>query len=271
VTWNLQLSILDRQMRKAPLILVSPSIERKGEEFADISISLSRAYQEAVIGAGGLPLAMPATLSQPMIAQCVARCDGVMLTGGEDVEPRFYPNGLPAWLRRKVKVTPDGGERSLRELMVIDEVFRQRKPLLAICRGHQLVNVALGGTLVADIPSQCPGAINHRRMDRRNAVVHQVKLTEASLLAKITGRRMLGVNSTHHQAVARVAQPLQVTAVSPDGVVEGTELGAGAKNWLPFFLSVQFHPERLANRLPEHQAIFRAFTRACLQDRRNNL
>src|SRR6266403_749655 len=101
-------------------------------------------------------------------------------------------NGLPASLSQKVTVTPDGGERSLRELMVIDEVFRQRKPLLAICCGHQLVNVALGGTLVADIPSQCPGAINHRRMDRRNQVVHEVRLTEPSILAKITGRRMLG-------------------------------------------------------------------------------
>ena len=154
-------------------------------------------------------------------------------------------------------VTPDGGARDLRELLLIDEVFRQRKPLLAICRGHQMLNVALGGTLVADIPSQLPRAINHRRMDRRSEIVHEVRLTPGSLLAKITGRQRLGVNSTHHQAVARVAAPLKVAAVSSDGIIEGLELKPGAASMLPFLLSVQFHPERLVDRYPEHRAIFR--------------
>ena len=250
-------------MTKAPLILVSPNIEKKGDEFGDISISLAETYQKALMRAGGMPLAMPATVSPKLIAECVSRCDGVLLTGGEDVQPSLYGNGLPPRLRRTVTVTADGGERDLRELLLVDEAFRQRKPLLAICRGHQVVNVALGGTLVVDIPSQLPAALNHRRMDKRSQIVHDVRLTDQSLLAKITGRQTLGVNSTHHQAVARVASPLQITAWSTDGVIEGLELKPEAASSLPFLLTVQFHPERLVDRYAEHQAIFRAFTGAC--------
>jgi putative glutamine amidotransferase len=250
-------------MSRRPLILVSPSIEKKGPEFGDLSSSLSSCYDQAVINAGGLPLALPATVSREVIAQCVDRCDGVLLTGGDDIDPRLYGNGLPARVRRTVAVSPDGGARDFRELMLIDEVFRQRKPLLAICRGQQLLNVALGGTLVADLPSQTPRGVNHRRFDKRDDPVHEVQLTSGSLLAKITGVQKLGVSSTHHQAVGRVAEPLAVTALSGDGIVEGLELKPGAMDWLPFLLSVQFHPERLEDRYPEHRAIFRAFTKAC--------
>src|SRR5262245_12956213 len=211
-------------MKRRPLILVSPNIEKKGDEFGDLSTSLSETYQNALMGAGAIPLALPATTEREFIAECVGQCDGVLLTGGEDVDPRLYGNGLPKRVRRTVNVTPDGGERDLREFVLIDEVFRQRKPLLAVCRGHQVLNVALGGTLVADIRLQMPSAINHRRMDRRSEVVHELRLTRGSLLAKITGVQKLGVNSTHHQAVKRPAEPLQVVAASDDGVIEGLEL-----------------------------------------------
>jgi len=250
-------------MTHVPLILVSPNIEKKGDEFGDMSISLAETYQQALERAGALPMVMPATVSPNFIAVCVARCDGVLLTGGEDVDPRIYGNGLAPRLRKVVQVTPDGGRRDFRELTLINEVFRQRKPLLAICRGHQILNVALGGTLVADIRGQIRGALDHRRMDRRSEVVHDVRLTRGSLLAMITARQRLGVNSTHHQAVARVGGPLQAAAVSDDGIIEGLELKPRAARMLPFLLSVQFHPERLADRYSEHQAIFHAFARAC--------
>jgi putative glutamine amidotransferase len=258
-------------MIRPPLILISPNVEKKGDEFGDLSVSLSETYQRAVMGAGGLPLALPALGSRELIAESVRRCDGVLLTGGEDVDPRLYGNGAPRRLRGTVTVTPDGGARDWRELVLIDEVFRQGKPLLAICRGHQILNVALGGTLLADIAGQRPRAMNHRRMDRRSEIVHTARLTRGSLLAKITGGQRLGVNSTHHQAVARVAAPLKVAAVSSDGIIEGLELRPGAADMLPFLLSVQFHPERLADRHPEHQAIFQALTRACLLNSKDNL
>jgi len=249
-------------MKRPPLILISPNIEKKGEEFGDLSTSLSETYQQALMRCGGLPIAMPATVSRPIIAQCLGRCDGVLLTGGEDVDPRLYRDRLPRRLRRTVTLTGDGGQRDMRELVLIDEVFRQRKPLLAICRGHQILNVALGGSLVVDIAAQLPGTLNHRRLDKRSQVVHEVRLTPGSLLAKITGGLELGVNSTHHQAAGRIGAPLKATALASDGVVEALELKAGAGNWLPFLLSVQFHPERLENRSAAHQAIFAAFTQA---------
>ena len=254
-------------MIRPPLILISPSLEKKGDEFGDLSISLSETYQQAIMAAGGLPLALPALTSRELIAESVRRCDGVLLTGGEDVDPRLYGNGLPPRLRGTVTVTPDGGARDWRELVLIDEVFRQRKPLLGICRGHQVLNVALGGTLMVDILAQMPRAMNHRRMDRRSEIVHEVQLTRGSLLAKITGKQKLGVNSTHHQAVARVAAPLKVAAVSSDGIIESLELRPGAVNMLPFLLSVQFHPERLVDRYREHRAIFRGFIQACALSR----
>lgn len=258
-------------MTNTPLILVSPNIEKKGDEFGDVSISLSETYQLALMGAGAIPVAMPATASRKVIAECVRRADGVLLTGGEDVDPGLYVERLSAKLRKTVTLTPDGGARDLREVMLVDEVFRQHKPLLAICRGHQVLNVALGGSLVVDVLSQVKGAINHRRMDKRSEVVHDVHLTGDSLLAKITGKRTLGVNSTHHQAVERPAEPLQVTGCGPDGVVESMQLKREVAHLLPFLLSVQFHPERLADRYPEHRAIFKAFARACAANRKKNL
>jgi putative glutamine amidotransferase len=256
-----------RAMTKPSLILISPNIEKKGDEFGDMSISLSETYQMALMGVGAIPMAMPATSSRELVAECVRLADGVLLTGGEDVEPSLYAKKIPRRLRRTVTLTPDGGARDLRELMLVDEVFRQRKPLLAICRGHQVLNVALGGTLVVDIPSQRPRALNHRRPDKRSEVVHDVDLTAGALLSKITGGLTLGVNSTHHQAVDRPAGALQVTGRSRDGIAESMQLKTETAHLLPFLLSVQFHPERLVDRYAEHRAIFAAFAQICAQSR----
>lgn len=250
-------------MSSRPLILISPSVAPKGEEFEDHSLSLSAPYERALLNAGALPWPILSLQTRAEIAACVRRADGVLLTGGEDVHPKLYDDQMPARLQKKCILTPDGGARDWRELQLIAEVFRQRKPLLAICRGQQILNVALGGTLFADLPSQLPAGLNHRRMDRRSAKVHDVRLTPGGLLAKITRKRVLGVNSTHHQAVARVAEILAVAGHSTDGVVESLQLKPAAARLLPFLLSVQFHPERLAERHPEHQAIFTAFAKAC--------
>jgi putative glutamine amidotransferase len=154
-------------------------------------------------------------------------------------------------------------ERDLTELLVIQEVFRQRKPLLAICRGHQILNVALGGTLLLDIPKQRPHALDHNQPDRKDEAVHKVALTPGSLIHKMCGASSLGVNSSHHQAVDRVARPLRATAVSADGIVEAMELSREGVGWLPFLLAVQFHPERLRTRDPAFLELFRGLVGAC--------
>lgn len=248
-----------------PLILVSPSIEKCGVEFHDLSVSLSVRYENAVLQAGGIPVTAPTTTDCRSLAEIVRRVHGVLLTGGDDINPGLYTRSLPRAVRKTVAATPDGGGRDLRELMLIDETFRQRKPMLAICRGHQLLNVALGGGLVADIRRQVPGALNHQRLDKADDLVHEVALTTGSLLARITGQGTLGVNSSHHQAVLEPAGSLTAVARARDGIVEAMELKSDLPRRMPFLLSVQFHPERLTERHAEHRAIFSRFVRACAQ------
>jgi len=152
---------------------------------------------------------------------------------------------------------------------VIDEIFRQKKPLLAICRGHQILNVALGGTLFLDIPAQVPHCLRHNRTDKKNDIVHEVKVEKGSVLAKIARKPRLGVNSSHHQAVEKVAKPLRVTAVSIDGIIEGMELRQNCQHLLPYMITVQFHPERLFARHKEHFELFRSFTDASRRNRQS--
>ena len=251
---------------KPPLILISPSTQKRGVEFDDNSVSVSNQYSMAIAAAGGLPWIAPAIPARPLVAESVARCDGVLLTGGDDIQTELYATGVNAELQKTVsEPEPD---RDLFELMLVEEVFRQGKPLFAICRGHQLVNIAVGGTLIVDIGLQLPGAINHRQLDRKNEVVHDAELTDGSLLANIVAHQKLGVNSSHHQAIGELADPFAVTARSEDGVVEAMELKPGVAN-LPFFLAVQFHPERLYARHREHLKLFQHFVRACALSGKN--
>lgn len=245
-------------MPSAPLILITPSTQTSGVEFSDASISLSHRYSLAIALAGGLPLILPCTDNAALVRELIARADGILLTGGDDVQTKLYAPRMAPALQAKVG-TPEP-ERDLLELNVIDEVFRQRKPLLGICRGQQILNVALGGTLIADIPTEVPRAMNHRRMDKKCEPVHSVELTPGSDFARFVGRTTLNVNSTHHQSVGKVAAPLQVTARSVDGIIEAMELKD--KKMLPFLLTVQFHPERLIDRQPEMMPIFTEFVRA---------
>ncbi len=250
-------------MGRSPLILVSPSIEKRGVEFHDLSASLSLRYNDAVLQAGGIPVTAPSATGRAALAEAVRRTDGVLLTGGDDINPALYEEKTPRKILKTVEQTPDDGARDLRELILIEEIFRQHKPVLAICRGHQMLNVAFGGRLLADIGQQLPGAINHRRMDRPLELVHEAALTPGSLVSKICKPPVLGVNSTHHQAVLEPADPFTATARSADGIVEAMELKPECTTLLPFLLSVQFHPERLVQKHARYRAIFEKFVAAC--------
>jgi putative glutamine amidotransferase len=247
-------------MKQTPLILISPSTDRKGVEFHDYSLSLSDAYPRAIQMAGGVPWVLAGTPTREVIAESVRRSDGVLLTGGDDVQTELYAPSLPPKLKKTV--LPADPARDFAELVLIEEVFRQQKPLLAICRGQQILNVAFGGDLIVDIPLQVPAALRHKRMDRKSREVHEVSLAPDSLLAELFGAERIGVNSTHHQAVGRVAEPFRATAQSADGIIEALELNLAERHLLPYLLAVQFHPERLLQRRPEFVALFGSFIEA---------
>jgi putative glutamine amidotransferase len=260
---------MKRRKQLRPLVLLSPCRDRRGVEFEDESISLSNRYPNAVVAAGGVPLVLPRSTDRHLIADLVRRSDGILMTGGDDIQPALYAKKISRKL--KGKLGPTDPLRDLVELLLIDEVFAQRKPLLAICRGCQMLNVALGGTLCLDIPTQKRGALAHDQSNRKDRIVHQVALTNGSLLAKLAGTKTIGVNSSHHQAVERIAPPLRATACGADGIIEALELRENKRNMLPYLLGVQFHPERLFERHALFLNLFQDFIGACQSNRGKKL
>jgi putative glutamine amidotransferase len=250
---------------RRPLILVTPSSQAAGAEFDDPSISLSLRYSNAVFQAGGMPWVLPASSSAEIVAEAIDRCDGVLLSGGDDISHQIHRPDASPDLRSKCGAADV--PRDVFELLVLQTLFAEPRPLLAICRGHQLMNVALGGTLILDLVTEVSTDVPHNACDRKDQLVHPVALDPKSLLARISGKKSLRVNSTHHQAIDQLAPELRAVAVAPDGLVEATEFAEGAEGFLPWFISVQYHPERLAPRHAVHRKLIEAFIKASAKPR----
>lgn len=212
-------------------------------------VRVNEAYTSALAAGGIIPLVVAPLATG--FDDLLARVDGLVLTGGEDIDPSLY--GAP----RHAQSDEPHGARDASEIALVAAARAARLPTLAICRGLQIANVALGGTLVQDLPSERPSSIPHARSDARAQRVHDVRVDAGSRLAAALGTTTLAVNSSHHQAVDRVAPGLTVTATAPDGVVEGAEWTGGDGWWL---VGVQWHPEELVH-TPEHwdRALFAAF------------
>ena len=196
---------------------------------------------------------IPVGMDIQSLDSLIARLDGLLFTGGADIDPhRFTAQNHP-------KVYGISPARDALELALIGKVLAEDKPVLAICRGIQVLNVACGGELYLDIHDQMPNALKHDWFPGfpRDRFTHAVSLTPGSKLNEIFGADEIQVNSLHHQGISQIGKGLSATAYAPDGLVEGLEVNGKA-----FALGVQWHPESLPDD-PGMQRLFRAFIEAC--------
>lgn len=215
-------------------------------------IHLLRTYIDATITAGGIPVIIPSELSTTNWNVLYEKLDGIILSGGADIDPKVF-NG-----EKHPTVHDIDPERDTLELNLATQVVEDEKPFLAICRGFQVLNIALGGTLYTHLCDQFGNSIQHdsNKERSRDYLAHKVKVNKGTALAKILGKPIVNVNSWHHQGVKDIPPMLKVTAHSPDGLVEGMEIPAH-----PYAIAVQWHPEWMPKN-PAMRNLFKTFIEA---------
>lgn len=238
----------------SPLVAVTTEAAEAAGRHGKPQVQLYGAYLARLTEAGLTPLLITPFHDEAAVGEIVGMCSGLVLTGGEDVAPQRYGEDV---LGDLVFVTP---ERDAAEWAALAAAYRMALPVLAICRGIQVLNVYHGGTLWQDIPSQRPGGVAHEQTQAYGEAAHAVSVRAGSLLHGIVGADGVRVNSYHHQAPKDIAPGLAVTATSEDGVIEGLEPTDGS--WV---VAVQWHPERLPeDAAPDHpdRRLFNAFADA---------
>lgn len=207
-------------------------------------------YVKAIVRAGGVPVMFPIATAPEDCARLAELVDGFLVPGGLDVGPRYFGE-------EPVKeVTCIDRELDDFELELLHRLAERKTPMLAICRGLQVVNVAFGGTLYQDIPTQCPKAKGHyQNTESRSEEYHTVTVLPGTRLAEVLGEGELLTNSYHHQAIKDLAPGFTVSARTGDGIIEGTENGDGS------ILAVQWHPECMEERHPRFRSLFQDLIR----------
>ncbi|MEW6718238.1 MAG: gamma-glutamyl-gamma-aminobutyrate hydrolase family protein [Chloroflexota bacterium] len=210
-------------------------------------------YLQALVQAGALPMIIPSSVPGKGLDTLLPRLNGVLFTGGGDIDPQHFDGELHE------RVTLVDPQRDELEFELVQRVIEAQVPFLGICRGHQVINVALGGTLYTDLEAQLPGALKHDYYPDypRDRLSHSVRLEPDSRLAHLLEVEEILVNSLHHQGVQHVPPDLRPVAFASDGLVEALELLRH-----PFGMSVQWHPEWLLALAPM-RALFRVFVKAC--------
>lgn len=237
----------------SPLIGITTS--RIYNRYGFSQIAVTEAYVKAVSRTGATPLLIPLGLPDEAYPDILEHVDGILFTGGGDVQPERYgsqPHPLVS------EMDPD---RDRVEISLLQDSLQSQKPFLGICRGLQLINVAMGGSLYEDLQVQYPQAQRHQFFPEkpRSYAAHSVQIKTQSRLAEILGTAQAEVNSLHHQGIRHLAAGLLASAYAPDGLIEAFELPD-----YPFGLAVQWHPEWMEEG-GSMQALFQAFSQAALQ------
>ncbi len=227
-------------MRSRPIIGITTDFDP-----VKASYSSYATYANSVEKAGGLPVLIPYAMDQSLIPQIVDMLDGMLFSGGDDLDPSSFGETYHA------NAIPIDPARQQFEVALLAEVERRRMPTLGICLGSQLMNVYRGGSLhqfLPDLPRQ--PMLEHRKL---NDVVprHNIQLKNDSHIAKLLNKTEINANSYHKQSINKVGRGLRIIGTAPDGVIEGTE-----DPTFPLFLGVQWHPERLTDE-PDHLALFK--------------
>ncbi len=223
-----------------------------GKDSSDTGIQkvcLIDKYSHAISASGGIPFVIPPDIPSHTIETIISRVDGIMITGGGDIDTRRF-NG-----QDHPRVYGVDIDRDNLEIGLVLAAGSSAKPLLGICRGIQIINVALGGDLYTDIQDQKTDPLKHDWFPDypRNRLSHSVEIKSGSLLYKILEISITDVNSLHHQAIRNLSNKLSAIAFAPDGIIEAVEIKDH-----PFFLGVQWHPEWLFD-LETTQKLFKAF------------
>ncbi len=233
-----------------PLILIPTPIQDEKKR----AFSMGRNYVRSLIDAGAVPLLAPVTLNERDLRAMYELAGGVMLAGGADVDPALFGE---ARHEKTAGIDPD---RDRAEFLLARWAVADDKPLFGICRGIQSLNVAFGGSLIQDIPSQWPTTLRHNgHYDgaTREQVLHTVRPAPGSRVAQMLAASEAGVNSFHHQAVRQVAQGFVVTSRAGDGIIESIELPDRR-----FVVGVQWHPEEMSESRADMMRLFVAFVNA---------
>ncbi len=231
---------------KKPIIGVMPLYDEDKE-----SIWMLPGYFDGIKAAGGIPLMLPRSLSEEDFDTIDLFIDGYLFTGGHDIHPSLYGE----------EKHPQCGiiekERDALEAMIFRNICG-KKPVLGICRGIQLINALMGGTLYQDLRLELDSTVDHHMSPPYDNVAHNVTIINGSILSDIANKEILGVNSYHHQGIKELAPGLIASAIAEDGLIEAVEGSCGG-----FLLAVQWHPEFSYQTDEVSMGIFKKFTDIC--------